>query len=263
MNFQRFDSLFITHANNRVGVNPQGGYVTSWQITREGGTVEDVLYVGSQVKRSGVPILFPHFGRSEVYRMHGFGRDSLWEIVEQVQNRVVMQLSDAMIDEAARLEYPYAFVVRISVEIGADNQLMYGLDITNTGNVPMPILPGLHPYWAIPHGQKKSLKIDGINGFDAGKIDWEQQPPDDIYDFSGTVTVSLPNWTLAIDEVTDGEPKVKNLVVWSQTPVRDPDYDFVCVEPVCGVHYGIEQNPILIEPQQVWSMKLRFGIAFN
>jgi hypothetical protein len=43
--------------------------------------------------------------------------------------------------------------------------------------------------------------------------------------------------------------------------VRDPDYDFVCVEPIVDYNYAIDTHPTLIAPGEMWGMKLRFSTS--
>ena len=60
-----------------VTIDPEGGYVTSWKVKHpHSHEYFDILYRGSTKKRSGIPILFPYFGKSNKTRQHGFGRDS-------------------------------------------------------------------------------------------------------------------------------------------------------------------------------------------
>jgi galactose mutarotase-like enzyme len=251
-----FDSLFIENGTTRVGVNPQGGYVTSW--TRNG---RDVLYVGSVMKRGGIPVCFPYFGRSERLRMHGFGRDSLWRVVEQDEKSVRMQLTSEDISADAREEYPYVFDSFVYLEL-AEDSLTYSLTVENRGDVALPLSPGLHPYWALPHADKSRIAIEGISGFDATRVDWDEMPPDTVYDFSGGVRVRLPDRVISIDDVS-AVPVVKHVVVWSQTPLRDTDFDFVCVEPTCGDHYGIDRAPLMVPCGNTWRMRIQFGVVFT
>jgi galactose mutarotase-like enzyme len=258
MSQNSFDAVVIQNENARVGVNSQGGYVTSWQVRNSVGAFEDILYVGSVMKRGGIPVLFPYFGRSEKLRAHGFGRDSKWQIVEQSQNSLQMRLISDALSEDAKVEYPYAFVAEIVVALGEDSSLQYTLSVENTDSQALPISPGLHPYWALAHADKSRLRIDGISGFDAGSIDWNSAPPDTVYSFKDKATVYFPTKRLVIQDVSD---VIKYLIVWSQTP-QNADYNFVCVEPSSGEHYGIDRAPIMVAAGETWTLSLVFRVEW-
>src|SRR4051812_47415322 len=97
-----FDAFFIQSENTRIGINPQGGYVTSWQVKNSKGKFEDILYRGTELKRTGIPTLFPYYGEGgDKGDSHGFGRKSVWSIDEEksTRNKVVMKLSSEKISE--------------------------------------------------------------------------------------------------------------------------------------------------------------------
>ncbi len=250
-----YDQVFIENKQTKVGINPQGGYVTSWKINDT-----DILYQGSSIRRTGIPILFPYYGKAHQTRMHGFGRDCQWEISTHDQASVTMELTPDNLTEEDRRDYPFEFSAQITVNLLSDSELLYTLEVTNNDSKDLPISPGIHPYWSIPHQEKPAISINGINGFSAASVDWNNTPPDDPYDFSGQATVSLGNKTLGIEELS--LPRVvKFLQLWSQTPVRDPDFNFLCVEPICGLNYGIEESPLLVKQGETWQMKVRFSIT--
>ncbi len=248
-----FDKLTIHVGNTIVGINPEGGYVSSWRL----GETDNVLYQGQTQKRTGIPILFPYFGKAEGKRQHGFGRDSMWTVTDISDTSVSMSLTSEQISEDAKKEYPYPCIARITVQVLADESLAYTLEVQNTGNAEMPISPGLHPYWAVPHSEKTKIIIEGIDGFDATKIDWENNPPDLVFQYSGKTVVKLPQREITIEDITENGPALKHIVVWSQTPQKE-DYNFVCVEPVCGKNEALHENPILIAPGKSWKMKIKF-----
>jgi len=255
----KYDSLVLANEKAKVGIQPEGGYVTSWQTIDDNGVWKDILYVGSSIKRSGIPILFPYFGKAEKWPQHGFGRNSTWRVVEQTETWVVMELKNADISEEVMAWYPYNFVTKIIVEVSEEGELLYSLQVENVGDQAMPISPGVHPYWKTDHTAKKNILIDGVEDFDASSFDWENVPPDNVYSFVGNAVVHLSAHDVVIEELSD-ESVIKHVVIWSQTPVRDPDFDFVCVEPTTGWNYAIDRTPILVAPNDQWEMKLRFSV---
>ena len=257
-----FDVLLAESSNARVGVNPEGGYITSWQVRNPQGEFEDILYQGSIKKRTGIPTLFPYFGNADGMRSHGFGRDSLWQVVLTESNRITLALGNEDIPEDARLEYPYPFGVEMTVEAEEDGSLLYKLKVMNTGTSNLPISPGLHPYWAIAHKDKAVIQIEGISDFDASQVDWDKQPPDAVYDYRGKTVIKMLGREIEIEDVTDGVGVVKYLVVWSQTPQKD-DSDFICVEPVTGKDNAVKEKPILVAPGEDWEMAIKFSVTLQ
>jgi len=253
-----FDEIVLRNEKATVGINAEGGYVTSWRVLDSQNVWKDILYTGSQLKRSGIPILFPYFGKAAKWPQHGFGRDCKWKVIEKQELLTTMELRSEDLSDETHEWYPYNFVTRIGVAIGATGDLLYSLEVNNLGKEAMPISPGLHPYWAIPHADKKNIRADGIVGFDATIIDWDQSPPDNRYDFSKEVVIHFADRKIVIRDVSD-IPVIKHLVVWSQTPLRDPDYDFVCIEPIVGHNYSIDHEPVLVQPGKMWQMCLQFS----
>lgn len=266
-----FDRIVIESANAKVGVNPEGGYVTSWQVKNPNtGKFDDVLYVGSVIKRTGIPILFPNYNDSgfkdqagEDLMTHGFGRNSIWTIVQVLTStKVTLTLNQNAISEEARKLYPYNFETSIEVEAAEDGSLLYSLNVKNTDSKPIPIAPGLHPYWAIPHSEKPNIQTEGLAGFNAASIDWDHHPPDTEYDFNGKVVIKTASKTITIEDLTP-TPVVGKMVVWSQTPKNgdgeEQDHNFVCFEPITKGDNALANNPIKMEPGKEWNMNLKFS----
>lgn len=261
MNNFKFAKHINTLSDSVIGINPEGGYVSGWKLRNpRTGQFEDILYQGSSQKRSGIPVLFPQFSSAKGMRSHGFARDSFWNIESLENDRVLMCLDSSMLAGDAKKEYGYPFQANILVTFQEDPVLTYKLTVRNTGSTPMPVSPGLHPYWAIPHEHKKDMKIVGLPGFNAQSFDWDKNPPDNPYDYSEKITISIPGRMISIEDIS--EPGViKHIVVWSQTPQKE-DFHFVCVEPVCGYMNALDSSPILIQPGREWNMVLRFTVTF-
>lgn len=245
-----------------VTVDPEGGYVTSWKIRNASSQMMDILYRGSSKKRTGIPILFPYFGKARHTKQHGFGRDSSWKVVESVENSIQMKLTSSDISEDAQKEYPYAFEADLTITLHENGALDYELSVTNDDTKEIPISPGIHPYWDIAHQEKKNITVTGLDEFDAAVVDWDKNPPDIAYPFDKKCVLHFPDWNIAIEDKSLHHQKTSHIVVWSQ-PIDKPDYNFVCFEPVCGVNYAIDENPILLSPNEEWKMKLHFVADFK
>ncbi len=64
-----------------LGISDDGGYVTDWRVKNSEGEFVPILYVGSELKRTGIPILFPYYGPSDSgMGQHGFGRKLQWHV---------------------------------------------------------------------------------------------------------------------------------------------------------------------------------------
>ncbi|MBA3724423.1 MAG: hypothetical protein H0W89_06090 [Candidatus Levybacteria bacterium] len=282
-NFDRLPP--IESPNGKIGVDPQRGHVTSWEVKNpDTGTFVPVLYVGSELKRTGIPNLFPNYdesggelpdaeGQGEL-DTHGFGRDkhSNWIVIEQSDPRkVVMQLTPENISAEARAKYPYDFETTLEVAVAEDGSMTHTMTVKNKGDKPMPIAPGTHANWASRHDQKRSIKTD-IEGFDAETIDWDNDPPDTEYDFYGKAVIAMPDKTITIEEINeDGSPKepdervVEKIVAWSQ-PVGNPekpDVDFVAFEQVSLGKGALKERPIILKKDEVWKMKVKYSATFN
>ena len=249
-----------THIRLQAGIaeamiDLQGGYVHSWSIDGA-----HILYVGKDAKRRGIPLLFPYFGKPDpALPQHGFARDTHWHLVTSNESSATLAFSHADISDAARIYYPYPFEVHVDLEL-SHSTLMYTLRVTNTGLKDMPISPGLHPYWAVPHAQKKHMQINGIEGFDASSIDWDTQPPDEDFPYLEKVLLKLPQHSVSIEEVTSNHLSTEQITVWSQ-PLTSTDHDFVCVEPICGLRGGYVVEPILVAPTEMWSAAWEFHVT--
>lgn len=255
-----FDKVFVESTNAQIGINPEGGYVTSWKVRNpHSGEFEDALYVGSEIKRTGIPILFPNYNESGGnVPTHGFGRASSWDVVQTPgSGKVVMRLGSDSISEEAKAVYPYKFETAIEIEAAEDGSLLYTLKVKNLGEETMPIAPGLHPYFPMIQEEKPNIETEGISEFDAASFDWDKNPPDNEYNFSRRAVIKGPQRTIVIEDITP-IPVVRKMVVWSQTPQK-PDYNFVCFEPVTRGDNALTDNPINVAPTTEWTMNLRFS----
>mgnify|MGYP001615934069 FL=1 len=157
------------------------------------------------------------------------------------------------ISELAQKAYPYAFSAEVQLTAGKDGSLAYSLQVKNTGEEPLPLSPGLHPYWNIPHAEKKEIVIPMLKDFDAKQIDWDTNPPDTVYPFADSSQILLPNRTVTVYDLS--HPKtIEHLVIWSQSPDKS-DYEYVCIEPVTRTS---EEETLFVDPGATWKMQIQF-----
>jgi galactose mutarotase-like enzyme len=262
--------LEISTKTQKLTAISMGAQVLSWQVLNPTiSKFEDVLYTGSSPKRSGIPILFPFANpldndiflqTSQKIGQHGFARNTDWKLQEQTETKLQFSLRSNDISAEMKLAYPFDFVLTLIVDISIENELNYTLEIQNTGNIDLPIAPGLHPYFAVKHNQKASLVIPEIPEFIGNQFDWNRKLNGDFFDFSGIAHISFPDKTIKID-TRSSELDFQHLVVWSQNQ-NELDHDFVCFEPFSRFTNAINVNPIVIAPNQKIKAEVIFGVEF-
>ncbi len=246
-----------------IGVIPDICLVSHFQVGEW-----RVLYrpmATGNVGRWGLPLMIPNFSRLKngifqekqtTLPIHGFGRHLPWNVTEQDDARLTMQLTSS---DATRASYPYEFVFTSAISAG-DGTLTYTLTMENHSDETMPIAPGFHPYFAVAQEDKARIVTDGPTGFAVSAFDWENKPPDNPYPFPHHVTAQIPRGgTLTIEELPVGDVySLSTMQVWSE-PANKPDHDFVCFEPVVTAEDGLNRpaDRLNIPPGQARQIVLR------
>jgi galactose mutarotase-like enzyme len=234
--------------------SPLGAYITSWQINDR-----EVLYQGSELRRGGIPSMFPNFDAGAPLPNHGFGRISNWQTISKSNGSCHLKLTDQDISSDFKKLYPHQFIVELKI-IATGNKLNYQIFITNTSKTDLPISPGLHPYWPIKHQDKNKITTNLLE-FDAKSIDWDHNPPDYTVDFNRPFIVNFPDYRLTITD-TSTDAKFNHLQIWSQN-TSFPDHNFICFEPMTRPKNGININPIIVKHQEVVDISLCFKCDFT
>ncbi len=252
------DTFDLISLRGKISGVTYGCHIGTWSI-KSSETTEfvELLYQGSTQNRTGIPLLFPQFGFAEGMKKHGFARDLEWHIIEKSSNSVSLRLTQEDISQDDQDQYPYKFSTVVNIILEENGDLLYTLRVLNTDQRSLPIAPGLHPYWSVPQNIKKLVSIDGISGFEANNIDWDSAPPDTPFPYTKKITIKMPDRAISIEDCTPGNQVVSDIVIWSQ-PVSSSDYNYICVEPVCGYNNALTTHPILVKPETEWIMKLRF-----
>ena len=166
--------------------------------------------------------------------------------------------------EQTRPHYPYEFTFTAKIDAGEEGRegtLTYTLTMENHSDEVMPIAPGFHPYFSVAQQDKLDLSIEGLPDFDANKVQWNTQPPDQPYAFPHRVTVEVPKLgTLTIlEQPVAGEYALSTMQVWSE-PESAADHDFVCFEPVVTSEDGLNrpQDRLNIAPGSSRQIILQF-----
>jgi galactose mutarotase-like enzyme len=150
------DAVAITGAGLSASINPLGAELS----TLRDATGRDLLWNGDPAIWAGrAPILFPIIGtlNGGAYRVdgkayalprHGFGRRSLFAVVEAEAGRAVFRLSA---DDQTRAVYPFEFTLDMIFAING-RRLDVTAELVNTGAEPLPASFGFHPafLWPLP-----------------------------------------------------------------------------------------------------------------
>ena len=226
----------------------RGGLITRFAVDGD-----EILYLDrktfldrKQNVRGGIPVLFPIAGRltgdryqalgqSFPMRQHGLARHANWEVMDVEQARVSMEFRSS---PASKVNFPFDFVLRMSVDLGRAGFRTLGLEIsiTNTGSQPMPTHFGLHPYFFVPDHDRDRIRVEvdaqyafnnntGESGPWNGHVDLTQPSVDlHLSDLqSQTSLIHIPGRPPRRIEMSDFFTTV---VLW-----QSPLHDFLCVEP--------------------------------
>ena len=302
---RRFDTVPpIKTANAEVGIDVSRGQVMRWEVMNpHTGKFVPVLYQGSEPKRAGDPFLWPNYdasggqldGAHGEVPDHGYARNpekARWHRVEQPDpKKVVMELTYKDLSPDARAAYPDTFGVTVEITADDEGSLIQTTTVRyldeekdgdeNDGAKFVRHAMGKHAYFAIDHDRKKLMTTEGIPGFDASIIDWNNDPPDTEYDFSGKAVLHMPDRTITIEEVgEDGKPlgpndehSVEKIVAWSQKhqnpendptkPTDKPDFHFVAFESVTRGKNALKENPIIVKKDHPWTMRTKYSVKFH
>lgn len=207
------DMIELWSGGTRAIIDPMGAWLTN--LSDDNG---DILFPkrrlaapdGSSKTRGGCHVCLPNFGPGgdSGLAQHGFGRVLPWQPADQAANSVVLTLTGG--------EDGYqALVSRLTYQL-ADRSLRVTLQLTNTGQAPLRVAPGFHPYFALRDGEDQ-VKLDGAVVELAALTGTEFQ--------TGThKQLHTAHRTIAIQSA--------NLDIWAVW--TDQLAAYVCVEPTAG-----------------------------
>jgi galactose mutarotase-like enzyme len=236
-------------AGSLVSLAPaRGGMVTRFSV--HGVPVlfldETTLADPSKSVRGGIPILFPVAGklpgdrydvagRTFTMKQHGFARNLPWTVQGTSTADGASVTLGLAATEATRQQYPFDFALRFTYRLRGE-VLSVEQRFENLGNAPMPLHPGLHPYFFVGDRTKSGVRLDtdATRAFDnrTGRevpvtlpIELAEREVDlFLLDHHPRQTVlhrpGMPGVRIAFGQ------EQSLLVVWTL-----PGRDFVCVEP--------------------------------
>lgn len=238
--------LIDTETNSWVKVAPErGGIIFSYGVKGE-----ELLYLNEETffnkdknVRGGIPILFPISGQlangtyewnGKTYTManHGFARNASWEVIgQEADNRASLSIRLTS-NEQTKRSYPFDFTV-VFTYVLVGGKLTIKQEYNNTGNTPMPIYPGFHPYFRTSE-KNLAYETDATEYYDynddevkqfTGKVDLTDLKESVVFLGSEDPSISFGVPALKKIKLSYGEP-FKYIVLWTES-----GNDFVCVEP--------------------------------
>ena len=244
----------------------RGGMVTRFRV---GG--DDILYLDTgtlrdhnQNVRGGIPVLFPIAGRltDDAFLLdgqrialpqHGFARKVPWRITATEADDDVAAIALALEHSEATLAiWPFRFRLVFRYEL-RDAVLTIHQRFENLGDRPMPIHPGLHPYFRVDQWRRRDARVatratrafdntvgvirtlDGPIEFGSGEVDLhllDHGKAEVVLDRPGATSVRLAYDDAAIV-----------VTLWT-LPARD----FLCVEPWTRQSDALNRGEALVLP---------------
>lgn len=264
---QNIESLTIetitTVAGSGVSFCPKrGGIITSLKLQ---GT--EILYFDqatfedrTKSVRGGIPILFPNVGALNDMRyprlaQHGFARERASWLFEKNESGFIESL---LSDTDSRAFYPYDFKLSVSAEIDDNSCTISQIVENKEPSMSLPIAMGLHPYFKVPHDQKKDIRFNFQSQYIESNID--------VWGNGGTISVDNPKLVdpsavleISIPElgtlVFDASIHYEKIWIWSL-----PDKDFICIEPVMRDVGGFIDDPVVVGPLQTLVASIRLSL---
>lgn len=271
-------SLHDAAASARVVLAPaRGGLVTRFDVGGQPVLFLDETTLRDPQKnvRGGIPVLFPFGGplrgdrfeaAGTTMKQHGFARSLPWTTDAPSLERGAAVTMRLRADDTTRALYPFDFELAFTARL-LDATLHLEQRFVNVGEKPMPIAPGLHPYFAIPDSAKARARVttDATRGFDnVTKKDVAITGPLDLT--AAELDVYLldhrPRETRFVrpgmrDVLIRFGADQEALVVWT---LRGKGY--VCVEPWARTANALnEGRAILVAPGQAHETTLTISLA--
>ena len=219
----------------------RGGIITQWNVVRQGSPLPLLWlrpgYHDEPPDRShplggGIPVLFPCCGptasegqtgryvaewKPYFIGIHGFGPWARWAIVEARQEGTSAVATLALRDTPeTRQVYPFAFETVISYSLHP-RSLRVDWTVENRSSSPLPVSPGLHPYFRLPFTNAGSR--DEVTVTTSAKTRFLPEEPVRIW--SGR-SEPLPSGQFRLGDLPFGGPFTVGEYAEPRFTVRDP-----------------------------------------
>lgn len=176
---------------------------------------------GKNKLRGGSHVCLPHFGVSEKVNQpnHGFARETEWDIVEKVENKITLVLNE----DVEGYENMKAY---LTYELEG-NRFTTILKVENNGEKPFTISPAFHPYFEFT--SQEEVLIDGK------PVEFNEELDNSL--FEGNIKkLETGRFNISFEE-----ERMPKYVVWS-----DQIDNYICVEPTNN-HKALDDDKELVE----------------
>lgn len=226
--------IILKNSLASLEVNTNGAYIDNFEVKDTAVFFPKVMVkIGDVLKiRGGMHVCAPNFGvdeRLNTLPSHGFGRDLLWEIIQQQEDFVKLSL------EGIEDYEDVSFILTYRLE---KSSLFLKLEIENDSDEKKLIAPGFHPYFYSDHSP---VLIENE------EIDKEALPNSIYIDGKDQSFISNNN-----DIEIIGLENINKYVIWS-----DFKGDYICVEPTYDANSFEDENKNVYE----LASGERFGIS--
>lgn len=211
--------ITLTNGSAHAVVNPDGAWVEELEDDENAIFFPKSSLVdtsGDEKTRGGMHICLPNFGPGgdSGLAQHGFGRTSVWTVLQQDASSVELELKIT--------EGTYSgLVARVEYRLEG-NSLTATLSLTNEGAAVLRVAPGFHPYFAL-NSSERSVAVNGKK-YDLAKLGGTEY-----------ITADAADVITANRQVTITTENLKTWAIWT-----DQLGSYVCVEPTFGGNRFLE-----------------------
>ncbi|MGE0171397.1 MAG: hypothetical protein AB7T49_01370 [Oligoflexales bacterium] len=264
-----------------------GGLLSKLAFTVAKGKRIDVLYQPGSGKTThttwghgGMPILFPFAGRVQdgptqgQYRVgentfpmppHGFAARLPWEVKALERSNALVSLSSS---KQTKQHYPFDFEMEVSYQLG-NSALQMEIRVKNTDDRPLPIAPGLHPYFCarpeasvvVKHEETIEVTNKGLAGErtkntkDSFKIK-DEKYHNLILGGVSSKTCTIAGFQKGVDLEISSSEDFQNIVLWTNDLKS-----YYCVEPWVSLPDAPNHGVIEVARDEIRSFKVTIAIA--
>lgn len=208
------DTIELWDGSTKAVIDPIGAWLTN--LSDEFG---DILYPkrtlnnanGESKLRGGCHVCLPNFGPGgdSGQPQHGFGREAIWEMKEQHPSKAVLELKNGK-GEYDTLQSFLTYTL-------GQSSMAFTLELTNSGERPLRVAPGFHPYFALDRDEGQVT----LNG---NQYDVQDLAGTEFFVNKTTMDLKLRRRNIKITS--------ENLPTWAFW--TDQLGEYVCCEPTVG-----------------------------
>mmetsp|Transcript_15745 Transcript_15745/g.23635 ORF Transcript_15745/g.23635 Transcript_15745/m.23635 type:complete len:304 (+) Transcript_15745:198-1109(+) len=287
-----FILLELPESKTSAKIYTFGAHVVSFEVDEDEKLWMSSLSVldGSGPVRGGVPIAFPQFAdEGPLTQMHGFARESTWDVIEGSSSNVTLGLKDS---DETRAKWPHSFSLLYEIKLLPKGIVLH-LKVRNTDEKSFTFSGCLHTYFKFDdalgvalHGFRKTAFADKADRrkekVQDGPIEVKKEADKSARDagvkhgFVDRIHYNSPN-NFQFIECNSGKVlyNICQSDSWTDTTVYNPylgdkqgptfpDFDddgylyTICCEPTLS-----ERNAITLDPGSEWEGKQEILVPEN